>query len=126
MSYISFSQTATKTVQVPKDSIVVLPTKLVTYMVQDLVRYDGLKAQMVTMNSNVELYKKQIDTQETQNNELRRKLNASQATVTEYQTIDEANQRTIEALKTKSGKIKRQRNVFIYFSAALIVGIITK
>jgi hypothetical protein len=58
--------------------------------------------------------------------DLRRRLTSCEATNQEYQTIDEANTRTIEALKLKSNKHKRQRNVFIYFSTALLVGLIVK
>lgn len=69
---------------------------------------------------------KQVDANEVQIGNLRNKLRSCEATNQEYQMLDEANTRTIEALKLKSGKYKRQRNVFIYFSAALIVGLIVK
>lgn len=126
MNYTSFCQTATKTVSLPSDSVVVLPKKLVTYMVQDLVRYDGLKEESVKKDQNIMLLTKQVDASETQLSNLRTKLRSCEATNQEYQMLDEANTRTIEALKRKSGKYKRQRNVFIYFSAALIIGIIAK
>ncbi len=126
MNYSSFSQTAIKTVSVSKDSIVVLPKQLVTYMVQDLIRYDGLKERMEVANTNTELLKKQVSYAEKQNEELQRKIIGLAATNKEYQLIDELNTKTIDIYKTKSAKMKRQRNAFIYFSCAALIGILVK
>ncbi len=125
-SYTSFCQTATKTVSLPSDSVVVLPRTLVTYMVQDLVRYDGLKEETMRKDESILMLTKQVNAKEVQLGSLRSRLSTCEATNQEYQMIDEANTRTIEILKHKSGKFKRQRNVFIYFSAALIAGLIVK
>jgi len=95
-------------------------------MVQDLIRYDGLKEQMTVSNTNIDLLKKQITYAEKQNEDLQRKISGLVATNKEYQTIDELNTKTIEIYKTKSAKLKRQRNAFIYFSCAALIGIFVK
>ena len=125
-SFISFSQTATGTVSVSKDSIVVLPKQLVTYMVQDLIRYDGLKEQMSVIDNNVSLLKKQVESQEKINEDLRSKLNICRATNDEYKLMDETNIQTIETLKFKSSKIKRQRNALLLFSFSAVIGLLVK
>jgi hypothetical protein len=95
-------------------------------MVQDLIRYDGLKQQMSVIDNNVDLLKKQVDSQEKINNDLRLKLNRCEATNKEYQFIDETNIMTIDALKLKSSKLKRQRNALLYFTCAAVIGIFVK
>lgn len=95
-------------------------------MVQDLIRYDGLKEQMSVIDNNVSLLKKQVESQEKMNEELRSKLNICKATNDEYKLMDETNVQTIETLKLKSSKLKRQRNALLYFTCAAIVGIFVK
>jgi hypothetical protein len=95
-------------------------------MVQDLIRYDGLKERMEVANTNTELLKKQVSYAEKQNEELQRKIIGLAATNKEYQLIDELNTKTIDIYKTKSAKMKRQRNAFIYFSCAALIGILVK
>lgn len=95
-------------------------------MVQDLIRYDGLKEQMSVIDNNVSLLKKQIESQEKMNEELRSKLNTCRATNDEYKLMDETNVQTIETLKFKSSKIKRQRNALLLFSFSAVIGLLVK
>lgn len=95
-------------------------------MVQDLIRYDGLKEQVSISDKNISMLEKQVQFAEKQNEDLQAKIRGLVATNKEYETIDEVNQRTIELYKTKSAKLKRQRNVFIYFSAAALLYAVTR
>lgn len=126
MNYLSFSQTDTKIVPQQNDSTVVLPTKLVLYMVQDLVRYDITKQEVTELSKSLKLRDEQIAKQDSLALALRKKCIAYQSTITEYQYIDEANTRTISSLKDKQRKTKRQRNGFIYFSTILLTALILR
>lgn len=95
-------------------------------MVQDLIRYDGLKEQVSISDKNISMLEKQVQFAEKQNEDLQAKIRGLVATNKEYETIDQVNQKTIELYKTKSAKLKRQRNVFIYFSAAALLYAVTR
>ena len=126
MNYLSLSQTDTKIVPQQNDSTVVLPSKLMLYMVQDLVRYDLTKQEVIELNNNLRLRDEQIAKQDSLSLALRKKCIAYQSTITEYQYIDEANTRAISSLKDKQRKTKRQRNGFIYFSMTLLGALILR
>jgi hypothetical protein len=95
-------------------------------MVQDLIKYDGSKERISTLNSSLSLKDSYIAKQDSMMSIYQRKVQTYQSSIQEYQLIDESNQRIIESTKLRDAKHKRQRNAFIYFSGALIIGIIAK
>lgn len=124
-SLLSFCQTDTKTASSDSGNVV-LPVTIVRYMAQDLVRYDACKAENEILRSVIGVKDSTIDAQEALTLTLRKKNIAYQSTIQEYQSLDEFQSKSLEVLKNKQLKTKRQRNGFIYFSAALIVGFIIK
>jgi hypothetical protein len=95
-------------------------------MVQDLIKYDGDKERIGILNSNLSLKDSYIAKQDSMMSIYQYKVRTYEASIQEYQTIDESNQRIIESLKIRSAKRKRQRNAFMYFSGALIIGLLIK
>lgn len=124
-SLSSFCQTDTKTVSSDTGNVV-LPVTIVRYMAQDLVRYDACKAENEILRNVIDVKDSTIEAQEALTLVLRKKNIAYQSTIQEYQSLDEFQSKSLEIIKAKQKKTKRQRNVFIYFSTALIAALIVK
>lgn len=121
MSLPSLSQTATKTAPQQDDSLICLPKTIVRYMVQDIVRGDGAKAEVAKLDSTLKkrdvLITKQDSTIRVQDKEIR----SFKITIADQTEIDSINQKTIETLSFNCGRYKRQRNAFKAFCVILLV-----
>lgn len=113
MSLSSFSQSATKTAsQENNDSLICLPKKLLTYMVQDLNKFDAEKIKTKILTDSISIQQISLKKQDDLLTEYKRKNNVLVSTVDELKLIDESNQRTIEALTIKNKRYKKQRDIF--------------
>ena len=108
------------------DSLIALPKKTVIFMVKDIVRGDGYKEQVNILNGKIDKLNQQIQAHDSVTTTLQAKCRSYKATIDEYVTIDEVNQRTIQSLNKTSGKLRKQRNALGYFTAALLVGLIVR
>ena len=122
MTSPSFCQTDTKTETPQTDSIICLPKKWVTFMVQDLIKSDVDKQTIDILNNSLSSKEEYIQTQDSLVTVYKTKSLMYKATFDEYETIDSLNQKTIASLNILTKKYKRQRNAFKIFSTALIVG----
>jgi len=95
-------------------------------MTQDLIRYDACKTENEILRSVIGAKDSTIKVQDELTLTLRKKNIAYQSIIQEYQSLDEFQSKSLEVLKNKQKKTKRQRNGFIYFSTALIVALIVK
>ena len=95
-------------------------------MIKDLVEGDGARKQLVLQDSLITEKNKQISAKDSIVNVYRKKDIAYQSTFSEYATIDSLNQRSIESLKFKVAKYKRQRNAFRIFVGVLLIGLAIK
>lgn len=95
-------------------------------MTQDLIRFDACKTENEILRNVILVKDSTTKVQDELILTLRKKNIAYQSTIQEYQSLDEFQSKSLEILKNKQKKTKRQRNGFIYFSAALIVGLIVK
>jgi hypothetical protein len=127
LTSISFCQTGTKTAPPSsKDSLVVLPKRLVVYMIKDLVEGDGVKKQVVQQDSLIAEKNKELSLKDSTVSIYQERDRVYQATIEEFNNIETVNQKTIETLKLRVDKYKRQRNIFRAFCGALLIGIIIK
>jgi len=124
MSYTSFSQNATRTQS--SDTLICLPKNLVTFMVKDLVKFDGAQEEIQMLNKSMVYKDTYIQHQDSINQTLRSQLSTCRNSVDEYSQIDNINQKSIQSLTAKSNKYRRQRNALKFFVGALIVGLIVK
>jgi hypothetical protein len=108
------------------DSLIALPKKTVIFMVKDIVRGDGYKEQVNILNGKIDKLNQQVQAHDSVTTTLQAKCRSYKATIDEYVTIDEVNQRTIQSLNKTSGKLRKQRNALGYFAAALLVGLIVR
>jgi len=108
------------------DSLIALPKQTVIFMVKDIVRGDGYKAEVNLLNSKIEKMNLQIQAHDSVTTTLQSKCRSYKATIDEYVTIDEVNQRTIQSLNKTSSKLRKQRNILGYFATALLVGLIVR
>ena len=95
-------------------------------MIKDIVRGDGCKSEVDKLNNKITKLNTQIQVQDSINYVLNQKVTAYKATVNEFQSIDDLNQKTIESLNQRINKYKRQRNAFKIFATALLFGLIVK
>lgn len=126
MSLPSFSQIDTKIASSDNDSVVILPKKLVTFMVKDLVQADGDREQLVILNETLVKRDAYIAKQDSLTAVYKKRLASCEATMDEYSKIDDTNQKSIQSLTRINAKYKRQRNAFKILAGILLVGIAIK
>lgn len=95
-------------------------------MIKDLVEGDGARKQVELQDSVLTEKNKQLSAKDSIVNVYRKKDIVYQSTFSEYATIDSLNQRSIQSLKAKVAKYKRQRNVFRVFVGVLLIGLAIK
>ena len=117
----SSSQTVTKTV--PVDTMVILPKRLVTFMIKDIQKSEGKNDELKSMNQKINEKNDKIfhltttnDSLVTANDSLSKQVVTCEATVSELSNIDVVNQTTINNLNKEVRKYKRQRNALKIFS----------
>ena len=98
----------------------VIPTKVVSLMVDDIK--SSIKKDEQIVNLKLELSRSQEKSayQDSINANLMKELIPCRSSLTEYITIDAVNQNTINGLKIKSKKYKHQRNALGGFGVALL------
>jgi len=108
------------------DSLITLPKKTVIFMIKDIVRGDGYKAETGLLNSKIDKLNQQIQVQDSITITLQSKCRRYKSTIDEYITMDELNQRTIQSLNKTSGRLRKQRNIISTVALGLLMGIIIK
>ena len=121
MSYQSFSQTDTKT-QLNKDTtVMVIPTKVVSLMVDDIKSSIKKDEQIIDLKSELKRNQERLVYQDSVNAKLMGEIIPCKSSLEEYITIDAVNQNTINGLRTTSKKYKHQRNALGGFGAILLI-----
>lgn len=119
LSSKSFSQTDTSKV----DSLICLPKSLITLTVQDLVKCDGDREELVILKENIELKDQYISTQDSIIKTKDLKINDYKTTILAYQQVDTAHINITNALNDKVETYRKERNW--YRIAAVILLVIT-
>ena len=120
---MAISQTATKTVN-SKDSTVVMSKKLVSYMIEDLMKSDGDKQAMQIIEQNLVFKDKIIQQKDEiiQRHEI--SMKAKNDLINEYESNEKDMTIAMDKLKADLNK-KKQGNIFWKSAAAgLIVGLV--
>jgi hypothetical protein len=120
---MAISQTATKTAN-SKDSTVVMSKKLVSYMIEDLIKSDGDKQAIQIIEQNL-VFKDKIIQQKDEiiiRNEA--SMRAKNDLINEYESNEKDMTIAMDKLKADLNK-KKQANIFWKSAAAgLIVGLV--
>jgi len=119
LSSKSFSQIDTSKV----DSLICLPKSLITLTVQDLVKCDGDREELVILKENIELKDQYISTQDSIIKTKDLKINDYKTTILAYQQVDTAHINITNALNDKVETYRKERNW--YRIAAVILLVIT-
>jgi hypothetical protein len=119
LSSKSFSQTDTSKV----DSLICLPKSLITLTVQDLVKCDGDREELIILKDNIELKDQYISTQDSIIKTKDLKINDYKTTIFAYQQVDTAHINITNALNDKVETYRKERNW--YRIAAVILLVVT-
>ena len=118
----SFSQTVTRTVS--SDTMVLIPKRVVGYMISDIKKSDSKLMELENLSQEVMNKNNIIDSLTNSNGNLSGQLVECKATVDELTNIDEVNQGTISTLTKDIKKYKRQRNALKIFSTIILITVI--
>jgi hypothetical protein len=108
------------------DSLIAFPKKTAILMIQDIVRGDGYKAEVNSLNSKIDKLNTQIQVQDSITTTLKNKCENYEFTIDKYFIINETNKGTIKDLNKTNIRLRKQRNVLGYIAAALLVGLIAR
>lgn len=92
-------------------------------MVQDLIKADGDREQIKLLGSVIENANSTITKQDSVISTYKQKSISYESTLNEYEEIDAANQRMIEALNKKAKRYKKQRNLFKILLGGALIGL---
>ena len=124
MTYQSFSQTDIKTQSNKDTTVMVIPTKVVSLMVDDIKSSIKKDEQIVELRSTLKRSEERLAYQDSINANLMKEIIPCKSSLEEYITIDAVSQNTINNLKTTSKKYKRQRNAVSSFGMVLLILVI--
>ena len=126
MTSPSFCQTGIKTLSTNSDSTVCIPKKLGLYAIQDLIKYDCCKEENISL-TNTLLYKESyIRIQDSIITLQKSNLNICEGELVACTVLNKSNSKTIEVLKSKVVRVKRQRNAVAVIATGLLIGLILK
>jgi len=102
----------------------VIPTKVVSLMVDDIKSGIKKDEQIVELKSTLRRSEERLAYQDSLNAKLMKEIIPCKSSLEEYITIDAVSQNTINNLKTTSKKYKHQRNAVGGFSVILLILVI--
>jgi septal ring factor EnvC (AmiA/AmiB activator) len=117
----SFSQTDTKTVS--SDTMVLVPRRIIGYMIDDIKKNDSTVTELKGLSQEISNKNSRIDSLLNKNKNLSQQLISCEATVSELTNIDIVNQNTIVNLTGEVKKYKRQRNALKVFVSLILITI---
>jgi len=94
---------------------------MVRYMVQDIVKGDGAREEVVKLDSALKKREVYIAKQDSTIKVQDKTIRSYKITITDQTEIDSINQKTIESLKLNCKRYKRQRNAFKIFCGVLLI-----